>query len=215
MKPSITSLVVCALACWTLSASAQVEKSLYGLQLRSTFDLKECPLQPKIVAVPGKILSWDEKYAFRPATSQPCFQHRWYEAAANPELEKNAVVRVLWPSNGYPAISRYNSGSVLVLDGQIHRVWFWTRGLEFQKDDITQLIAKFGKPANVEYKKLQNGFGATFESLLSTWDLGDSAAWFESYTDNINTGMLVLETFEGAEAYKARLNARKPVGPKM
>lgn len=216
MRRSLSHLALCAILCASISGvSAQVQQSLYGLKLRSTFAFPECTLRPKIVSAPGRILSPDDKYAPQPPGAAPCFQHRFYEATANPEIEKNAVVRVIWALDGYPSISRQNSAGVLVLDGQVHRIWFFTRGLQFQKDDIAALIDKFGKPTNVDFKNMQNGFGATFESLIATWDFGDSAAWFESYTDNNNTGMLVLETKVGAEAYKARLNSRQPTGPKM
>lgn len=213
---SFSRSAVCAvLVAYSSLGLAQAEKSLYGLQLRSKFALAECPVSPKIVVESGRILSPNDKYVVQPADAEPCFQHRFYESVPNPEIEKNAVVRVIWPLNAYPEVSRFSNAGVLVLDGTIHRVWFWTRGLKFQQDDLARLIDKFGKPTKVDRKNLQNAFGASFESMSASWDLGDSVVSFESYTDDINTGMLVLETNEGAEAYRARLNARKPAGQKM
>jgi len=192
------------------------ELSLYGVKLRNNFELKECAISKFAAQSPaGKIISPGEKYNNPSAGHPPCFRHRLYENKANPELESNAVVSIAWPLGEGPKIASHPAASVLVLDGVVHRVWIFTHGFDLQDRDVELLSEKFGTPTSRSVVGFQNRFGAKFQGISAKWDFGGATLAFDGMYDGLNSGIVVLETSEGAAAYKARLNRSAQSGPKM
>jgi hypothetical protein len=83
---------------------------------------------------------------------------------------------------------------------------FETLGAKDQADVLAQLKAKYGRPAVLERRLLQNAFGVQVTSYYAEWYTRTVYVQFDGVTDTIDRGWVQIET---AADHAAQLKARE------
>ncbi len=98
--------------------------------------------------------------------------------------------------------SIYDTGEVSVIDGKIEMVILKTLGTDRQQEVFKLLSDKWGVPGEANVEKLQNGFGAQFESIDAFWNLDEFTIYYKGMLDREN-GVIWFQSSKSSELSRA------------
>lgn len=84
--------------------------------------------------------------------------------------------------------------SVQIIDGNVEGIQIYTMGSDVQQDVLQALLAKYGKPTELDHKDMQTLGGATFKSVSAYWQSGSIAVLFSGVDNNIDNGVVRIVT---------------------
>lgn len=70
-----------------------------------------------------------------------------------------------------PPFGVSSQASVTVIDGRVARVLIPTTPVDAQRNVLDALTEKYGKPASLQVRPMQNAFGASLDSIEASWNL--------------------------------------------
>jgi hypothetical protein len=97
------------------------------------------------------------------------------------------MLELQFPQGSGPALGY--GVDALVIDGRVHGIKWFTRGVAQQELVFASLKEKFGEPAEYALEMKQNGFGAQFKSIRASWMLpGTITVVYEGVGSSIKQG---------------------------
>jgi hypothetical protein len=103
----------------------------------------------------------------------------------------------------------------LALSGtNVDGIYARTYGLRVQALALIALQEKFGKPTNLNVTKATNAYGASYDSVLASWQFKSGAVLeFQGIVGNVNFGYIVAKSanFVAAEQASRQAQAAKEV----
>lgn len=121
-----------------LSAGVPEPVSLYGITLDAPLSIPACPDREQ------RLIS-GERFATR------CYEPPWYP----PKPEEWRSLTVHFADGAVPDISARMTFDIMVHDGKVQEIYFYTKGVEVEQDveagydTLLELIDKFGAPENI------------------------------------------------------------------
>lgn len=128
-------------------------ESVFGYQIGKPLDLPECSVQ---LATPQGDKIYFASQQTTCLEAQPNHGETWRTVLHFSEKDAPAFVK---DRRASPVLSH---GVLIGLD-------FSTYGIQYQSTVFAELTEKYGKPIKLVKSKLQNGFGAKFESIHAQW----------------------------------------------
>jgi|GEM_PF-7081895 len=155
--------------------------NVFGLYLGEHFSLKEC------------------ENSYYGGNDHVCFQ-TISRNINNSESICNQINNgiIQFPIDKSPSILGTVSG--LVVSGRLEEIVIETAGYSIQDYDLEKLKVKYGKPTALLPQKMQNSLGATYNTFIALWDLGDINISFSSVMGKIDTGQISINTKIGRNA---------------
>lgn len=201
------------------AAAAPVEGSpetaIYGIALLKPLKgFDACPNEPMPANEPG-LHSEFEKRRYT-ASKAPCFHHGDFARVGGGAPTGTETLNIVWPDDKVPEMCQYVfcEMSVKIVNGVVHDIKIVTRGISTQERDYGLLVDKFGAPATKKIKTLQNGMGATFDTIQAVWARPDGVTIiFDGELGDLDRGQLwVVSAQEVARlsAQKAKADEGKP-----
>lgn len=140
-------------------------KKIGGVELGQQADLQECEKERAYGSI---------RYKYEP-TNTPCWQASIFDQGGKLKLElgempQNTSVEVNFGRKAIPD-GIYHVGKVTTIAGKIEDVTLETQGIDRQQEIYELLTAKWGQPSSTNVQKLQNGFGARYDSVEAFWAL--------------------------------------------
>ena len=110
--------------------------------------------------------------------------------------ETGEVKMTVWfPTNQTPSIVKsFPPVQISVLEGKVEYLFFSTRGISSQEDDLAQLKAKYGRPHKIDRPRMQNALGAEFGAYRASWTFPGLLVQFEGTTGSIDEGRVKVIT---------------------
>lgn len=159
------------------NSSKKPDNRVFGMTLGEKFSISECQW------VESKPTAFDEllkksnmlpsRRGYYKVAKELCFEipDGYLAKVANEGIDsllQNGQVNVRFPFEEKPEIVKGWLVAFL-LNGNLEGVGFETNGLKNDKVVLKNLEEKYGPPSLFLPRKMQNGFGASFESFDATW----------------------------------------------
>lgn len=163
--------------------------TIFGIGMMEPISIPECGT----FADPVKFRKRYGTYPYAPPTSGPCYRRadRTKSGTNEPLAFENLDVQ-------FPTTTslQYAYGvTVLMLDGQVQGMSWFTRGQPEQALAFAALKIKFGEPASTNVEIKQNSFGAKYESITANWNLPNTLTLvFTGIDSKINQGKVSILT---------------------
>lgn len=123
---------------------------------------------------------------------KPCYKHGVLGSAPGTPIDPRvARLQVVLPSA--PQGLYWDDVHVLLLDGRLEAMTVKTHG-RHQATISAMLHEKYGAPASSTETPIQNAMGASFASVTLTWSLPHLTVRYQGLYDQIDTGMIFLDT---------------------
>lgn len=140
-------------------------KQIGGIELGQAANLQECEKERAYGSI---------RYKYELANT-PCWQASIFDQGGKLKLElgempQNTSVEVNFGRKAIPD-GIYFVGKVTTISGKIEDVTLETQGVDRQQEIYELLTAKWGQPSSTNVQKLQNGFGARYDSVEAFWAL--------------------------------------------
>src|SRR2546427_148068 len=140
-------------------------KQIGGVELGQPANLQECEKERAFGSI---------RYKYEP-TNTPCWQASIFDQGGKLKLEprempQSTSVEVNFGRKAIPD-GIYFVGKVTTIAGKIEDVTLETQGIDRQQEVYELLTAKWGQPSSTNVEKLQNGFGARYDSVEAFWAL--------------------------------------------
>lgn len=195
------------------SATAQMSQpSMYGIALLEPLQIAECGVDAKRLEAHrkakarGGTLGALSSFPYELPASGVCYR-RGEAVAGSGSPVSDETVTVWFSAGEQPVLARTGGIFATVIGGRVHGVHVLTYGRTTQNLALQQLTEKFGSPATSRSAPMQNGFGATFESIQATWlPSADVSVRLEGISGPLDNGRFDVET---AQSLKKRVDALK------
>lgn len=129
-------------------------------------------------------------------TYEICYE-RMYGTSSYKKLD-NEFLKIRFPSDSIPDFLKYDHVNGLIIDGNLEKITFYTKGILSQEYVLEVLTKKYGNSSVIEKKSMQNAMGATFETFDAYWnDLEKLYVKFKPTNGEINHGSVSIETLKG------------------
>jgi len=140
-------------------------KQIGGIELGQPANLQECDKERAFGSI---------RYKYEP-TNTPCWQASIFDQGGKLKLDlgempQNTSIEVNFGRKAIPD-GIYFVGKVTTIAGKIEDVTLETQGIDRQQEVYELLTAKWGQPSSTNVEKLQNGFGARYDSVEAFWAL--------------------------------------------
>lgn len=140
-------------------------KQIGGIELGQAANLQECEKERAFGSI---------RYKYEP-TNTPCWQASIFDQGGKLKLDlgempQNTSVEVNFGRKAIPD-GIYHVGKVTTMVGKIEDVTLETQGVDRQQEIYELLAAKWGQPTSTNVERLQNGFGARYDSVEAFWAL--------------------------------------------
>lgn len=188
-------------ALWAASTPASAEAdpmTIFGIKMLADVSVSECPAFTDPV-------KWRKKfkttaYPYGPPLSDICYRRgdRLKSGTNDPLVFE--TLEIQFPAGSEPA-NAYGVDA-LAIDGKVHAIKWFTRGLAAQPIALASLKEKFGEPASSTVEPKQNGYGAKYDSVRASWSLPQNVTVvFEGIGATVNQGSVAVMT----ETARARI----------
>jgi len=167
------------------------DNSVFGLPLGSPFVLPEC--EKKIVG----------STAFYGPPKVVCFERITNKNDTKPII--NDSVLIIFPISDKPSLISGTAVVGLVIDGNLEGIGFNTLGYSNQDLVLLKLKEKYGSPTSLVPKKVQNNFGATFDTFDAVWTLPELHILFQSVASSLSSGLVNIDTIKGRANRDAKI----------
>lgn len=185
--------IATVVACWFASVAA-AQTVVYGITIGEHAPWQECP------RVAGDPLMYDS------GAKEPCLRN----ILARATLERDKGLYVWFPYGQQPAHSATQEVQVILVGERVEGIIVTTGGLKTQSNVLSDLTAKFGNPANVSKRPMQNRMGAKFDALDAVWSLPDrTTVMFYGMMSNIDRGSILVASPAGQAELDARIERGK------
>lgn len=100
-------------------------------------------------------------------TKTTCWRKNYGDQQQSKTVPSNAALDVYFSGSDLPS-GIYGTADVVVTDGKVFDISLTT--MDFAQESIYKMLeTKWGKPYEANVAKLQNGFGAEFQSIEAHW----------------------------------------------
>lgn len=163
----------------TFAAKAD-DLTIFGFELGKPLTLPECPIE-SLISEPGHKL-------YKTVVPVTCIQD------AHPLDGYGQPVReITFSLKDCPLIVKNWRAFPLEEEGNLIGFHFLTTGIASQDVVMQQLQKKYGKPTSIKKNAVQNGFGATFETINAQWQTGKVTVTFHGTLDRLGTGEVFVD----------------------
>lgn len=112
-----------------------------------------------------------------------------------------------------PALLSTSGVTGTLIDGILEGLNFGTLGYSSKDQTLATLVEKYGKPTRITDRKLQNRYGAKFDTYIAEWDNPDLYVEFTpTFYDSLKEGFLSIETPKGRQHRLDQIKNLPPVG---
>lgn len=201
---------VLAVAVLTPFARAQMDHSVYGLELGKPLSLRECSLK--------KLYGKTYGYSYQDASV--CFQHQpakfgevWLARNSVSTPAVNEAVKIMFPIGQQPQIT---VGDLigLVVDGKLQGVTMKTGGVRTWDIVLDALTKKYGDPSTRHDLHEGNLAGAQIPVVLATWSTPELTVEFISaLPSDVTEGS--VKVYTSILAAKMKAANPTPTDPKL
>jgi hypothetical protein len=202
-------IILAALILLAAGASAQTktaDMTVFGFQLGEKFSLSECARSEhstvKIIVYEGNDPS-------------PCFEvNRTIRPAPSPHTPvlDDQYVKIHFPTDDVSEMTL--NVHAQIIDGKLEGVLISTFGLKTQDETLNALKEKYGTPSDFQVEKMQNGFGAVYQSHLAHWIFEGLTVTFAGTANRVDRGVIAIETTKETE-FRRSLREKEKAGPKL
>jgi hypothetical protein len=202
----------------TVSAvAAQDTNSVFGIRLGQPLTLPECARNEylwyvgtgtcykrdqKIYGVPEE-KKWDKKYI------------KNYQKNNPPPPLGTEQVMISFATADWPQYVQPMNTSVLLIDGRVEGVQFYTFGISDADSMRERLKQKFGGPTSILPLTVKNRLGLPFDAFIATWQLPNVIVTFWSVDTSLDHGRVTVDTKNGdtwrTQQLKASLKDKVPM----
>ncbi len=172
--------------------------SVFGIPLQRVLLIPECPYHRMSRRSPNEYdIQGAPKTCFRKNNS--------YGERSDDTPDLSYAASIAWAFGTQPAMA---SGSVnaIIIGGLVQGVVFNTHGYSSQEQDLVALVSKFGEPTTISRPEVQNRMGAKYEGIIASWALGLVQVTFNSLADDLDTGLVRVETDTAKAQRSSSLN---------
>lgn len=178
-----------ATVCPSKGVSESSAPTVFGLPLGAQLSIPEC----------------DKKsYGYSIGTSKTCFE-RLSDKKTETSPVCNETVSIRFPTTKSPNIVKGSSLLALIIGGRLEGIGFNTYGYSSQDRDLAILVEKFGNPGLKVPQTVSNRLGAHFETFSADWSKPNVQITFEPVAGNLDSGLVNIDTTEGSEYRKKKL----------
>jgi len=156
---------------------------VFGLQLGEKFSLSECA---------------KDGMGYDLITNRLCFERYPTKENENTPID-NATVLIRFPLSAKPEMLKDTAVAATLIEGKLEGLSFNTFGVSTQDEDLDRLKTKYGEPGDTKPLKVQNRFGASFNSVIAIWTLANLHVSFASAVTTLDEGLVIVDTDKGSE----------------
>jgi hypothetical protein len=166
--------------------------AVFGITLGVPSSLPECEKMPGIASAPSL------DFGYKPVQAIVC-----HDAPSRIPGEAWDSETIRFPLDALPKGAAHGTVEAMLLDGKVAGLKFWTSGVESQDYVLGLLTDKFGKPDDVLRKPVQNMAGASFQDITAIWVKPEARVTFLGTVGRLDTGMVTIDTPNGAKLREA------------
>ncbi len=175
-----------------IGSTAQAAVSMYGIEIGSPLNIKECP-KSKIA------FKWEYQ-----SSTELCAQDA---SPSEMPADFKYSARIVFPAGKMPSGIAGRWVSATIIDGVVQGLIAWTGGYSTQDIVYRQLQEKFGPPVTSSRQPLASGSGAIMGGIVASWSInGGIEVNFTGVIGAIDQGMIHLGTLKGIAAYFERVD---------
>jgi len=210
MKILPTVAVTFVLALFAGSAHAQLDRTVYGLELGKPLSIHECALT--------KV--YKKAYVYGYHDADVCFQHQptkfgdvWKvtEPVSTPAF--NEDVKIIFPLDRRPQIT-VGDPIGTVVDGKLEGIRMKTGGVRTWDIVLDALTKKYGEPSARRDLQESNLMGAKIPVIVAVWTSPELVVEFTSVRpDDVTVGS--VEVYTAVLAAKKKATPSSSAGPQL
>jgi hypothetical protein len=189
-------------AFFVASAFAQLDRTVFGLELGKTITVPECAFTESVGPLggsPARLYSPLQRVAcFERSTN---FTGKALERKSGP-LDTETVEIVFPPADTSRFMQRLRPFAHVV-GGKLERMELDTYGVEDTDLVVVELRKKYGEPTSLIPYRVKAASGAMFDAIAADWNSPDLFVHFESVGIRVDSGVITIETAKGREVRRA------------